>query len=133
MSEDRSGRIMQIKEVSRPGLPLISGYGPGSFSIAEREVSGPVLVTPERWAKIDAETLDSVTEDTLQPLFAADPAIDILIVGTGAKMGLVPPALRAAAARHGLSVEPMDSGAAARTFNVLLLEDRRVAALLFPV
>ena len=41
-----------------------------------------------------------------------------------------PAALRAALKAHGIAVEAMDTGAACRTYNVLLAEDRRVAAAL---
>ena len=57
----------------------------------------------------------------------------VLLLGCGARMVLVPPALREALRAAGVVIEPMDTGGACRTYNVLLAEDRQVAAALLPV
>ena len=64
------------------------------------------------------------------PVRAASPPVDILLVGTGAKFLPVPPALRQAVRAWGVAVEGMGTAAACRTYNVLLAEERRVAAAL---
>ena len=66
-------------------------------------------------------------------LDAADPKIELLLIGTGAAMNRPPADLMAALAARGLAVDFMDSRAAARTYNVLALEGRRVAAALLPL
>ncbi|MDZ4096854.1 MAG: Mth938-like domain-containing protein, partial [Paracoccaceae bacterium] len=86
----------------------------------------PVLVTPwgaGAWGGLD---------DTAAPL-ALRGRIDVLFVGMGAEIAQVPPAFRAALEEAGIGVEVMNSPSACRTYNVLLSEGRRIAAVLLPV
>lgn len=59
--------------------------------------------------------------------------IDVLFIGTGADIAHLPAALRQNLEEAGLGVEAMATPAAARTYNVLLSEGRRIAAALSPV
>jgi uncharacterized protein len=59
--------------------------------------------------------------------------VDLLLIGCGRRMALVPPALRQTVRDGGVVIDSMDTGAACRTYNVLLAEDRRVAAALIAV
>ena len=61
------------------------------------------------------------------------PDIDLILLGTGPTLRRLPPALAAEAARAGVAIEIMDSRAAARTYNMLLAEGRRVAVALLPL
>ena len=76
---------------------------------------------------------DALVIDDFAPIIKTDPPVLLIILGCGRAMALPPPALRKALKEHGIVVEPMDTGAACRTFNVLAGEDRRVAAALLPV
>ncbi|TGT19415.1 hypothetical protein EN817_31340, partial [Mesorhizobium sp. M3A.F.Ca.ET.174.01.1.1] len=66
-------------------------------------------------------------------LFAQADKVEILLVGTGKDLRPLPAALRAAMKEAGISADPMSTGAAVRTYNVLLAEDRAVAAALIAV
>ena len=66
-------------------------------------------------------------------LVALAGALDVLLIGTGADMTPLPPALRQALEAAEVPLEPMASPSAARTYNVLLAEGRRVGAALLPV
>jgi len=66
-------------------------------------------------------------------VLAAEPPVEVLLVGCGSAMALIDPDLRDAARARGVALEPMDTGAACRTYNVLMAEDRRVAAALIAV
>lgn len=66
----------------------------------------------------------------LAPVLALDPRPEILILGTGARLEWPGGELRRAARAAGIALEAMDSGAAARTWNLLVAEGRRVAALI---
>lgn len=109
------------------GASLIAGYGTEGFTIAGRTHTGSVLVLPmsvRPWP--DA----ALTEEGLAKLLASE-SPEILLIGTGAAHIFMPPALRAALKhRLGCSIETMDTGAACRTFNILLAEGRSVAAAL---
>lgn len=66
-------------------------------------------------------------------MLAADPPVEILLVGCGKRLVPLAPALKAALRERGIGADPMDTGAACRTYNVLMAEGRRVAAALLAV
>jgi uncharacterized protein len=117
---------MRLTEVTYGSAKAIEGYGPGFFRVAGHVLRGPCLITP--W---DAGSWGGL-DDTAAPLSLVD-KIDVLFVGTGAQVAHVPKAFREALEGQGIGVEVMSSPTAARTYNVLLGEGRRVAVALLPV
>jgi uncharacterized protein len=117
---------MRLTEVSYGTARAIEGYGPGFFRVAGHVLRGPCLITP--W---DAGPWGGY-DDSATPLTLAG-QIDVLFVGTGASVAHVPTAFREAIEGQGIGVEIMASPTAARTYNVLLGEGRRVAVALLPV
>ena len=119
---------MELTQFVQPCRQVIERYGPGGFRISGATYHGPVLVFPDRtiiWA-------DAVlTAEALAPV-AEHGEIELLLLGLGRRTMPVAPALRAAMRTQGIALEAMDTGAACRTYNVLLAEDRRVAAALLP-
>jgi uncharacterized protein len=114
-------------------VQVIQGYVPGGFKVSGTIHLGAILVWPEQTLAWPATTLAAATPESFAPLFAADPALELVLVGAGSRFARLPPALAAALKDQGLSAEAMDSRAAARTYNVLLGEGRRVAAALLPI
>lgn len=126
---------MDVTPLVPEGVQIIQGYGDGGFRIAQVFHRGPVLVMPETtvpWAVVPATALDPFDPEALEPIFSADGRFDILLIGTGATQVFIPPAVRQHIRSRGPVAELMDSGAACRTFNLLLAEGRRVAAALLP-
>lgn len=117
---------MRLTEVTYGSARAIEGYGPGFFRVARHVLRGACLITP--W---DAGPWGGYA-DTSAPLSLTG-RIDVLFVGTGAEIAPVPAAFRAALEDEGIGVEIMASPTAARTYNVLLGEGRRVAVALLPV
>ena len=113
------------------GRQVVNGYGGGGFKIGGQPYEGSVLVFADQVVAWSPGALDAVTAEGLAPVFAAGG--DILVLGTGSVFGLCPPDLRRAAKAAGFTVESMATPAACRTFNVLVVEDRRVAAALIAV
>jgi uncharacterized protein len=74
-----------------------------------------------------------ISIDGLAPVDAADPSVEILVIGCGADFQTPPKGLREDLSEWGVVLEWMDTGAASRTFNVLLAEDRACAAALIAV
>lgn len=105
---------------------LIQSYGASGFRIGNAQYDQPVLVLPTETVRWNGE----LTVEALEPVLAATPAVEVLLIGTGKRHEMIPPALRAALKARGLGVDTMDTGAACRTFNILLGESRRVAAAL---
>lgn len=121
---------MDITPAVPQGSQVIDGYGPGMFRIAGSVYGGSVLVFPDRTVPWKAEDFSAVDIAGMDPLLAESARVDVLLLGCGSAMQLPSSDLRAALRDYGIVVEPMDTGAACRTFNVLLSEARRVAAAL---
>ena len=123
---------MDITPLVPEGRHVIESYGDEGFRINCERYPGPVIVWPERVVSWEVPDISTATVETLDPLFAAEPPIEILLLGSGATFGVAPAALQQALGARGIAVESMDTGAACRTYNVLMAEDRRVAAALIP-
>jgi uncharacterized protein len=121
---------MAITPAVPAGRQLIQGYDPGGFRIAGDAHEGSVLVLPERAFPWPVQAADQVTLESLAPIVAAAPAVELLILGLGPRFLAVAAELRQALKDRGIALEAMDTGAACRTYNLLLAEDRRVAAAL---
>lgn len=124
---------MDITPLVAQGSSIIQSYAEGGFRVSGQVYKGPVIVTVDHvvdWPVGDAANLSVADFATLE---AMSDALDVVLLGCGA----VPPGqllgLRLDMKARGLNLELMDTGAACRTFNVLMTEGRRVAAALFPV
>ena len=115
------------------GRNLIEGYGAGQFRIAGKILYGSQIVFPERTVSWSVTASQDVALPSLQEVMASPERVRILLVGCGRHFSPPPKALGAALRAHDIYLEWMDTGAACRTFNVLLLEDREVAAALIAV
>lgn len=112
---------------------MIQSYGADGFTIAGRRHDGGVLVFADRTLAWPVAAIGDLVEADLAPVLAADPPVEILLLGCGPKAEPVAPDLRARLRQAGIVIEATDTGAACRTFNVLLIENRRVGAALIPV
>tara|TARA_Y100000589_G_C27177969_1_gene639577 strand:- start:1974 stop:2348 length:375 start_codon:yes stop_codon:yes gene_type:complete len=124
---------MDVSTSVPEGLQVVDSYGPGRFRIASVVWSSCVIVTPEQTVEWPISSIIDVNADSLRPIFSADPGIEVLLIGTGKKMERIPNELRECIRTQGVGVDSMDTGAACRTYNVLLAEGRRVAAALMLV
>ena len=119
---------MELTQLIQPGRQVIERYGPSGFRVSGQIHLGPVLVFADltiAWAD------PAITEAVLAPVVEHG-SVELLLLGLGRRMAPVAPALRTALKAHGIAIEGMDTGAACRTYNLLLAEDRRVAAALLP-
>jgi len=109
---------------------LIRGYSDTEIRIGERSVHGSCIVTADQlltdWGPASFAEFGAAHLATLLAL-----APEVVILGTGMRQQFAPAALRDALAQRGVGLEAMQLGAACRTFNVLVQEERRVAAALF--
>jgi uncharacterized protein len=116
-----------------PGRHAIDAYGAGGFRFAEMSHRGSILALPSGIAALKAATPGELTQEALAPVFREADAIDVLLVGTGRELVPLSEALRWRFREYRIGLDPMPTGAAARTFNILLAENRRVAAALIAV
>lgn len=117
-----------IREAHYPGRAPISAYGNGGFRFADMSHRGALLCLPSGiygWQPADPLALTSAD---FEKVLAEAADIEILLVGTGKDIRRLPAALRDALKGAGIAADPMSTGAAVRTYNVLLAEDRAVAA-----
>lgn len=115
------------------GRITITAYGNEGFRLDGNFHRGSLLLLPARARDWAPATLADVTVDSLAPLLAGDAGIELLLLGTGADVAAVPKPVRAALAGAKIGVEGMATGAACRTFNVLVNEGRLVGAALLAV
>jgi uncharacterized protein len=123
---------MELTPLVPAGRQIIERYGASGFRVAGVVYRGPILVFPDRTLPWPAASGAAVTWESLAPVVERG-GVQILLLGLGPTMSAIPRSLRSLFRSAGIVVEPMDTGAACRTFNVLLAEDRRVAAALLPI
>jgi uncharacterized protein len=124
---------MDITPLIPEGVQIVESYGERRFRISGEVYQGSVLVLPERTLAWPVEDIAALSLDSLRPLWQDEAAPELLLLGCGRRAELLPSALRQEIRAKGIIVEVMDSGAAARTYNVLIGEGRRVAAALIAV
>ena len=112
---------------------MINGYGDGRSRIAGEVFEGGVLVFPEATVSWPITRYEDISIGSLQPIVRQKPLVEILLIGCGPKFLIPPKILREELREAGIGLEWMDTGAACRTFNVLLIEERCVAAALIAV
>ncbi len=117
---------MRLNEIDFNDAKPVDGYGPGFFRIGGQVIEGPVIAAPSgtrRWGGLD----------DVRPLLDLAGQTDVIFIGTGVEIAHLPDALRDQLEAAGMGVEPMSSPAAARTYNVLLSEGRRIALAMLPI
>jgi uncharacterized protein len=111
------------------GRQAIERYGAGGFQVSGVRYQGPIVVFADRtvpWPNA------AISEAGLAPVIGHGD-VELVLLGLGRRGAPVAAGLRAALKARGIGVEAMDTGAACRTYNVLLAENRRVAAALLPL
>ena len=124
---------MDLTPRLQPGRQRIQSYGDGGFRINGQRHNGSVILTADSVAAWPRGAIDQIDTDDFADLAGTTPAIEILLLGCGERAVLPLAALRAHLRTLGIGLDVMDTGAACRTFNVLVQEDRRVAAALIAV
>ena len=109
---------------------LIRGYSDDEVRVGEHSVRGSCIVTADtlitRW---EPQSFAELTAAHLEPILALNP--ELVVLGTGPTQRFPAAQIRALLAARGVGLEAMQLGAACRTFNVRVQEERRVAAGLF--
>ncbi len=124
---------LEIRKAHFPGRAPIDAYGNGGFRFADMSHRGSILCLPSGIHGWDPADPLQLTQADFVKVIAETSGIQILLVGTGRDLRPLGPGLRAALREAGISADPMSTGAAVRTYNVLLAEDRAVGAALVAV
>jgi len=130
--------VVDITPLLPGGRQVVESYGGGAFRVSGLRLQGSILVLPDRTLAWPVASFAEITLESLAPLVDDAPAAgelrpELLLIGCGPRLQLLPGDLRRALRAQGLVCEAMDTGAACRTYNVLLAEGRAVAAALIAV
>jgi uncharacterized protein len=133
MTISRGGGIvasMKFTLEASSRVNLIRGYSPQEIRIGGRRVQASCIVTADQlisdWGPASFAEL---TPAHLEAILALQP--ELVLLGTGPTQRFPPASIRSELTSRGVGLEVMDLGAACRTFNILVQEERRVAAALF--
>ena len=125
---------MDVTPLVKDGAQIIQSYAGGRFRVSGDLYESAIIVSAEDtvpWGGVS--TFDVLGAADFQPLIDDASNIDVVLMGTGAQMQFLPAPLKKTLREQGLSIDVMDTGAACRTYNVLMAEGRRVTAILLPV
>lgn len=125
-----------VGEAQAPHLPRpapIEAYGDGGFRFGGMSHRGSLLCFPDGIWAWPVDSVAALTLESLQPALERAEKLDFFIIGGGRDPFVLPERLRARFRDVSLSVDAMPTGAAVRTWNILLAENRRVGAGLMAV
>lgn len=110
----------------------VRGYGEGHLRINDDLITESVILTPAEMDRSWSPTrFEDLQQQHLDALLERDP--EVVLIGTGARTRIAEPWMMGHVMRAGAGLECMDTGAASRTFNVLVAEERRVVAGFFMI
>ena len=113
--------------------PSIDAYGDGGFRVSGQRHEGSLLILGDEPRAWSGRRLADLTPDDFAEVLAARAVVEFVLLGTGAVQALPPRPVREALRAAGIGLEFMSTETAARTYNVLASEGRRLAAALIAV
>lgn len=122
---------MDVTPLINPDSQIIQSYGGGRFKVSGVYYDGPVIVSRNQTIAWHVTDIDQLTVADFESIVAL-PDIGLVLLGGGARAVFPPVDIRRHLKQHGIALESMDSGAACRTYNVLMAEGRRVAVAMVP-
>ncbi len=124
---------MELQDIRFAGQRLVEAYGDMGFRLSDGRLEGSILILPNGAVPFKADQPEDFSEDLFAAAFEPQFNIEILLLGTGLKQHFPSSELRKLFIERNIALEVMDTGAACRTYNVLVSEDRRVAAALIAI
>lgn len=118
---ERPGRHHVVRSVSAAGIQVGDSLFTKSLVLGARALI-------DDWPPT---TVEELAEAHFEPILALEP--EVVLLGTGARQEILHPSRLAPCHRQGVGIEVMSTEAACRTFNVLVIEERRVVAALLPL
>lgn len=121
---------MKLHLSNHSGLNIFSGYGEGYVAVNQVRYTNSMIVLPEqiveRWP---VSSVAQLGMEHFDPLLAVQP--EIILLGTGTTLQFPDAVLIKKILARGIGIEVMDTQAACRTYNILSVEERHVAAAIF--
>lgn len=119
---------MKLHASAPTHLNTFTGYGEGFVQLNGERRESSLLVLPERVMDWPPASFEALAEAHFALIAELQP--EVVLLGTGARLRFPHPRLTASLARAGIGLEVMDVQAACRTYNILMAEERVVAAAL---
>jgi uncharacterized protein len=120
---------MRFSQDSTSGTNVIRAYQGGELQVNENRYRGAVILSASTLLSLpNIQDLAGLVGIDASRILALGP--EIVLLGTGARQIFPAASFGAQFLRAGIGFEVMDTGAACRTFNVLVGEQRQVVALL---
>jgi uncharacterized protein len=114
--------------------PQVDAYGDGGFRLSGARHEGSVLILNDEARAWSVASMAELTPEAFDPVIAAGrEAVEFVLLGTGGANALPPRPVREALQRAGIGLEFMDTPSAARLYNILTAEGRRLACALIAV
>jgi uncharacterized protein len=120
---------MKLTQDIGSGVYRIRSYEPGRVRINDEQIEQNVVVSPDTLIRDwEAAHVSDLTQTHIDRITALEP--EVVILGTGEKQQFPERSLLRGLLQRGIGIEVMDTASACRTYNILMAEDRRVAAAL---
>lgn len=125
--------MVDITPLLKKGSQIIQSYGNGGFVVSDKSLKGSINILPSGVYGWNVSDINNLKIDDFSEILKEKQDIEILLLGTGTKMQFVDDAIIKELKKNKIVVDMMDTGAACRTYNVLLSEERRVAAAIIAI
>lgn len=121
---------MDVTPLIKQGTNIIQAYAGGQFKVSGQTFDTSIFLGAGELIPWSVSDMSDLCIGDFEPLFSHAQNIDVLLIGTGKTIAFIPQKLKQELKDKGLSCDCMDTGAACRTYNVLVAEGRRVFAAL---
>lgn len=122
---------MDVTPLVAEGQQIVQSYAGGVFRISGESYQSAVILTPEQTTLWDIDKeVDALTLDDFEPIINLASEYDVFLFGSGSMIQFLPKELKNQLRAKGVSFDVMDTGAACRTYNVLMAEGRRVLVVM---
>lgn len=133
ISEVTSGAGLEIRDAHYPGRAPFDAYGNGGFRFDGMSHVGSIMCLPSGIYGWDVKATEDLKPAAFDRLIEEAALVEVLLIGTGLDLVPIKPELRKIFRNATISADSMSTGAAVRTYNVLLAEERAVAAAFLAV
>lgn len=124
---------MDITPLVKSDINIIQSYKDGVFKISGRKYEEAVLVAPFEITQLPFSSVENLKPSDFDMFEEMKNDVDVILFGTGTTQEFFSPEIMKSLDARGIHIDVMDTGAACRTYNVLITEGRRVVAALMPV
>ena len=121
---------MDVTPLVDSDVKVVRAVKPGEIIVNDQIYTQSIILFSNTVLPLEVKGVQDLNPDALLSLLEEQDDIDLLLIGTGERQEFIPPSIRAPFSVKGVGIEFMDTQAACRTYNVLIADGRRLAAVL---